>query len=238
MDVNQTPSSQVATPQTNTVGETNTDGSKQSVTPQQADASKEAKPADQLYSDQKPESDKQEPAKEGEGEPSKGAEKKEGEKSEEVAYEIKAPEGVTLDPETVTEFTAFAKENKLAPEVAQKVADIGVKHFQKLQKIQEQQLAETIEGWVKETQNHPQLGGANYNKTVEVSQKGIAVIQRPEYGGEIKGLGDALDSGWGNHPAFVELFHRIGKLNSEDTVEHGKPSDVQVSPADAIYGKN
>ena len=46
-------------------------------------------------------------------------------------YELKMPDGVALDQEAATEFTAIAKELKLDQATAQKFADVGAKTAQR-----------------------------------------------------------------------------------------------------------
>lgn len=225
----------VATPQNPINGETKPDGLNPVPVTEGKQNDQEVKASDALYSEGKEEVKPDSEKKEG-----KDESKPEEKKQEEVGdFEIEAPEGVTLDPEGVKSFKDFAKEKGLAPDVAKEVGKFGVEYVQKLQKQQAEAFAEVRKGWVESVKNDPKLGGKNFKDTLETSLRGVSIIQSPEHGGEIPGLKDALDSGWGDHPAFVEVFRRFGAMNKEDKVEHGKPvNNLPKSAADVFYGKD
>lgn len=227
MDKNQETSlNSVATPQDNTAGQAKQEANQNQnqVTPPSAD-----KPVDQKPQDpSKPEDSKQSenksdaPKTEGKDQKSEVPEK----------YEFKAPEGVALDPVAVDEFTTFAKESGLSQDKAQKAVDIATKHFQKLQNQATENFQKVREDWKKEMENHPTLGGAKYSESLEIAKRGVKAMS------DIKGLTESLDSGWGDNPAFLELFHRIGLTVSEDKFVSGKPASGEKSLGDILYGKS
>lgn len=123
----------------------------------------------------------------------------------EVAYEFKAPDGVELDKDATTAFTAIAKDLKLAPDAAQKVVDIAVGMQQRAVEAHTKQVAE----WADQVKADKELGGDKLPQTLATAQKAMA-LGPPE----LKQL--LNDSGLGNHPAMVRFMHAVGKALSED----------------------
>lgn len=123
----------------------------------------------------------------------------------EVAYEFKAPDGMELDKDATTAFTAIAKDLKLAPDAAQKVVDIAVGMQQRAVEAHTKQVAE----WADQVKADKELGGDKLPQTLATAQKAMA-LGPPE----LKQL--LNDSGLGNHPAVVRFMFTVGKALSED----------------------
>ena len=153
--------------------------------------------------------DKDDKGKEGEG--------KDGDKPTEVdAYEFVAPEGVTLDTELVTEFTAIAKELKLPQDEAQKIVDLGPKIMQKFADAQAQIVVDAQAKWRADTLADKEIGGDNLEQNLALSRKALDTFGTPE----LKTL--LAESGLGNHPEVIRVFNRIGKGISNDGLVTGK----------------
>lgn len=149
--------------------------------------------------------------------PNADGKKTEGEGAPEVpeTYEFKMPDGMDLDPEAATEFSALAKEFKLSAENAQKVADIGAKLVQKAASVQAEQFAAIKAEWTKEVTNDAEIGGAKLQENLGAARKAIET-----FGG--KDLRELLNAtGFGNNPVVVKAFVRIGKAISEDGFVRG-----------------
>lgn len=130
-------------------------------------------------------------------------------------YEFKMPEGVELDSEAATEFSALAKDLKLSSESAQKVADIGAKLVQKAAAAQAEQFAATKAEWAKEVTNDKEIGGPKLQENLGLARKAIET-----FGG--RELREFLNTtGFGNNPLLVKSFARIGKAISEDGFVRG-----------------
>lgn len=148
-----------------------------------------------------------------------------GSKTTEVAYDLKMPEGVELDKAAADEFTTFAKDAKLTPEQAQKVADIGAAMIQR----QAQQFATTIETWQTAVKTDPEIGGDKLDATLASAKSVLATFGKPE-------LTAVLDqTGLGNHPELIRLLANIGKKMSPDTFVGGKQEPVAADPAKLMY---
>lgn len=144
------------------------------------------------------------------------------------------PEGMALDADVLGEFTAFAKELNLPQDKAQKIVDFQTKLATK--QAEESQAAAMKQGqeWISAVKNDPELGGANYEKSVASAVK---VIQA--FGDE--GLKTLLnDSQLGNHPALFKFCHRISQAISEDRfVLPGSQSTTgRKSNEEVFYGGN
>lgn len=123
-----------------------------------------------------------------------------------ITYELSAPEGMTLDADAVTEFTAIAQELKIAPEKAQALADIAVK----MQQRQVEQHAQTQEAWVGEIKADKDFGGDNFEANIAIARKAIERFGSPE-------LKAYLDqTGLGNFPPLIRAMHQIGLAISDD----------------------
>lgn len=132
----------------------------------------------------------------------------------EVNYEFKMPEGIELDQDAAQEFTAWAKEQGLKPEQAQKVADIGAKMMQK----QAEMHAQTVSAWVEQVRADKEIGGDKLEENLAYARAAIDAFGSPE----LKEILNA--SGLGNHPAVVKAFIQAGKRIAPDTFVAGNRS--------------
>lgn len=141
------------------------------------------------------------------------------------AYEFKMPDGVEIDKAAADEFTAIAKELKLAPEAAQKVADVGAKMAQR----QAEAHANLVTSWAEAVKADKDIGGDKLEQTLAVSRKAVEAFGSPE-------LKELLDStGLGNHPAVVRAFFNAGKAISEDGIVKGTPPAGPNDPAKTLF---
>lgn len=137
---------------------------------------------------------------------------------DEIVYEFKAPEGVTLDQARVEKFTALAKDLKLPADKAQAVVDLAVDA--------EVQRAEAFEAqkavWADEIANDKVLGGDKLNENLAIAKKAYSLLPAAE-AESFKAMLNA--SGYGNHPSMVRLLHAVGTALSEDKfVPGGAPA--------------
>lgn len=139
--------------------------------------------------------------------------------------DFKVAEGLTLDPEMVAAFKPLAKESGLTQEKAQKFVDLAVQ-------IQQRTLdgifaahEERKSTWLKEAQADPEIGEdvKKWDPEVKDSAKdSVAVRAFNTIAQNHPQLRAAVDElGIGNHPEFLRMFYRIGKMMREDTFELG-----------------
>lgn len=146
-------------------------------------------------------------------------------------YEIKAPEGVTLDAEALGEFEGLAKELKLTQEEAQKVADIGPKLAQKWAAQQAEAIQTAAAEWAATSTADKEFGGDKLAENLAVSKKALDAFGTPE----LKAL--LNDSRLGNHPEVIRFMYRAGKAISEDRMVTGGagPATAQSTAAKTLY---
>jgi len=129
--------------------------------------------------------------------------------------EFSLPEGLRIDEAAFGEFSPLAKEFGLTQEQAQKLVDVAAGLVDRTTKTAEGVHAETIKKWADDSRNDAEVGGKDFDANL-----GIALAAIDKFGDdELKQILDA--SGFGNHPAVVRLFYRVGKAASNDTFVSG-----------------
>lgn len=130
---------------------------------------------------------------------------------------LKIPEGVKLDDAQVGEFKTKFGELGVAPEAAQWAMDKHVAEMKRydhsLRQAQHDQFAETRRGWTKQALADPEFGGAAWetNKT-QIAQMRDMLVEpdhRDAFAQFLK------DTGAGDHPEFLRVFHRAARYFAE-----------------------
>ena len=148
-------------------------------------------------------------------------------------YDIKVPEGMSMDTEALERFTPVAKELKLSNDQAQKLADLYAERQEATFKAQREAYAKTVEGWIKEVKADKEIGGTNLPVTQATCKKALSVYD-PD--GEFMKLMD--ESGFGNHPAVLRFVNRVGKSVKEDQGVQAKSSAPRERDINKIlYGE-
>lgn len=148
-------------------------------------------------------------------------------KVDDVAFEVKAPEGVELDQTSLDEFTKIVKDKALSPsERAQKLVDLAVKR----EADRAQAFAETVQSWADTVAADKELGNP---ENQAAARKIVEDFGTPEF----KSLLNS--TGMGNHPEVVRFVMKIGKALSEDAVIKARgtpPSGASRDLASVLYG--
>lgn len=143
-------------------------------------------------------------------------------------YEIKVPEGMTLDQVFIDELTPVFKELKITQAGAQRLADIYTK---KLQAVADTQ-ATDFKNFLKDSYDETVTAlGAKYKEELAY----VAKVRDMFLSEETREMLDA--SGLSNNKAFILDLIKLGKLISEDKLVGGKketPSGMK-SAADIMY---
>lgn len=154
----------------------------------------------------------------------------------EVAYALALPKDAQIEASAIERVTTFAKDHKLAPDVAQKaldLADAEVKADRNKQNVLAIESFKTMatKQWVEDVKADTEFGGDKYLITVE----------------EVKRAADRFltdadrevlnTTGWGNHPMLVKMFARIGRAISNDKLVNGNSnvSGVQKTDGQVLY---
>jgi pyruvate/2-oxoglutarate dehydrogenase complex dihydrolipoamide acyltransferase (E2) component len=137
-------------------------------------------------------------------------------------YEFKMPEGVELDEAAAPLVQELFKELGLPQDKAQAVFDKLLAIDQARQPSAEQAEQQQVEAigalnksWADECAKLPDIGGDNFNKSLETTSKVMVKFATPE-------LRQMLNhSALGSNPEFFKFIHSIGSAMSQDTLEHG-----------------
>ena len=140
-------------------------------------------------------------------------------------YDLQMPEGVTLDSTAADEFTTIAKELKLDQGQAQKLADVAAK----MQTRQAEQHSKLVETWVESVKTDKEIGGDNLAENLGIARKALDTFGSPE-------LKDVLNAtGFGNHPAVIKAFVKMGKAISEDRFVTGGAKAANTDMAKTMF---
>lgn len=210
----------------------------------------EEKPAENT-ADAKPEGDKPKeaaPEKPVEVKPETKPEEKPAEQAPEVKpeaqpepikYEFKFPETLKPEAKAIGDLSSVFNEGKVAPEVAQKIIDIGSKaitdYAESLRRDQMKVFADTRADWRKQVMASEDLGGAGH-------QTAMAAVARmrdmlcsdhapgtQEYEADHKALNDFMRyTGAGDNPVFLRILHRAARFFDEPSMP---PSGANPPPS-------
>ena len=136
-----------------------------------------------------------------------------------VEYTYTLPDGMELDAKGAEALTAIAKEHKLPPAAAQKIADI----YAERQQAQAQAWADTVTTWETEVMKDPAIGGDKWPESRAVAKQALETYGTPE----LKALLDS--SRMGSHPEVVRFFHKVGLTLKQDSIVTGTPKPAARS---------
>jgi hypothetical protein len=145
------------------------------------------------------------------------------------AYDIKVPEGITLDEASLGEFTSVFKELNLTQEQAQRLADVQAAFVQKQNEATAAQFAQ----WQEASKTDKEFGGDKLQENLAVGKKALDTFFSPD----VKQM--LVITGLGNHPEVIRGFIKIGKQLSDDSVIRGSgtsPQAARKDTADVLYG--
>lgn len=152
-------------------------------------------------------------------------------------WSLKAPEGQTWDESTAAtakEVEAFAKAEGLTQAQAEKFLARESAAAEARTVAQTKDIEAVGQTWLKQAQEHPEIGGKNLDGAVANAKRALAAWATPE---ERKAI---ADSPFANNPLFLAILNRAAKaLPAEDTIHaggaHGAPRGP-INPAEIMYG--
>jgi len=154
-------------------------------------------------------------------------------------YELKMPDGVEVDKELSQAIGAEFKELGLTHRQAQKLADKYIAVMQQREQQRWENFSKTVAKWADEAKSDSEIGGENWNTTVENARRAVAKFGTPK-------LREYFDAtGGGNHPEVIRFMAKVGAMIREDkpatggAVGAGKPADPAhiLFPDDAPKAK-
>lgn len=161
------------------------------------------------------------------------------------ATKIKYPEGWTADDAIMKDFLPIATKMKMSQEDAQALVDLQVKSIQGIQGAMEQAQTEAYAkqhaDWKAALATDKVVGGADLNKNIDIALRAVK-----KFGdAELINLFQHYDKdknptgmGFGNIPALVRAFFKIGQTISEDSFgnQGGNNNQNNVDPAMKLFG--
>jgi hypothetical protein len=178
---------------------------------------------------------------EGQGQADADATKPEGDKPEdkepvgapEAYAPFEVPEGFTLEGERLEWAQAQFKELNLSQAQAQKLVaaycQANGENLATQAAFLEQERAQRIETW---GQQAKEVFGAKYDETLTLARAGVAAVNDPE-------LLEVFNAeGWGNHPALIKAFAKLGELargSGPKGLEGETARTEQPSDGDRMY---
>lgn len=150
---------------------------------------------------------------------------------EEIKYDLKLKDEDLIEKTRVSEIEAYAKANKLTNEQAQRLLDGELSAVSKYKERQLNNLETITENWRQDVINDKELGGENFNKSVEFAHRALN-----QFGNET--LKEQLNkTGLGNHPELVRMFAKIGQAMADDKIiKSGSLSAPKKSMEEVFYG--
>lgn len=163
------------------------------------------------------------------------------------------PDGFEISAEGSADISEIAKEFGLNQAQAQKMVD---KHFDIVSKNNDSITAakdSTLKEWAGQTMADKEFGGANLSENMAGARKAMNSFSQPAVDADGKAIlhqdgslkGQQMsevevlmnESGWGNHPAMIRVFHRINQAMSQDHFVQGdmKPLEQKKSAAETMY---
>ena len=126
-------------------------------------------------------------------------------------YDLKLPEGSTLDQKAIEAVSAFAKEKGLSQEAAQAVLEREHALIKGHHEAQMQEWEATKKQWLDASMSDKEFGGDRLKESVEIASR---AIKRFDPTGKMTEMLET--SGLGNHPEVIRFMKRIGEAMAED----------------------
>nr|WP_281127719.1 hypothetical protein [Sphingomonas sp. AR_OL41] len=157
-----------------------------------------------------------------------------------AAYDLTAPEGMTINPADLEEATPIFKELGLSNDQANKLMPVAAKFAQRIADQANQailaQVQQDRKAWLDTAKADPEIGGQHWDGTIKTAASALDKL------GFVKGSPFRVlldESGLGNHPEMIRAFTKVGKAIGEDSnfvrVESG---GAPRSHAQVLYGNN
>lgn len=154
------------------------------------------------------------------------------------AYALTAPEGFTLDAESLAVAEPIFKELNLSNDQAQKLMPVAAEFAKRIQTAGQQQVLSQVvaqrKAWAAEAEADSEIGGANWTASQGTAAKALDTLGF-EKGSAFRNLLD--ESGLGNHPDMIRAFVRVGKAISEDSdfVRGDGGAQIKRSREEVLY---
>lgn len=152
----------------------------------------------------------------------------------EPVYELKKADGSLVDASEAEKIVSFSKEHGLSPAQAQAIYNRENAVLSSTKSAFEADAVKQYEAqklqWIEEGKANPVFGGEHFAQNVQAAHLELKKYASPSF---IKLLDD---TGFGNHPALLEVFFNIHKANQDDvSVRQGQPPSERKHTKDVLY---
>lgn len=147
-------------------------------------------------------------------------------------YDLKLPDGSLLHASHVEKIASDAKALGLSQEQAQGMLTRESQLRASFIEDAKAELETKSTAWVEEIKADKELGGAEFERTAEMSKRFIDRFADEETKKTLN------ETRFGNHPGLVRMIARAAKLMSEDTmvIPGAQVSTAKKSAAEILYG--
>lgn len=133
------------------------------------------------------------------------------------AYELTAPEGMTIDTDLLEEATPIFKEAGLSNDQANAILPVAKSLMEKTQNATVQSMIDAgnqqRKAWLDEAKADAEIGGNKWDASLHSAAKALDALGHPEGSPFRTALNE---TGFGNHPEFIRIFAGLGERIGED----------------------
>lgn len=149
-----------------------------------------------------------------------------------VVYDFKFADGVPVDDAFKSDMTAWAKEHKLDPKAAQGAADLAAKYGESMAEKFTNDMVNLRNEWATQARADKEYGGDNFDANLAGANKALQQF------GSLELIKVLKDTGLGNNPEVIRLFHNINKTISQDSVAAAisASASAEKTQAQRMYG--
>ena len=152
-----------------------------------------------------------------------------------IEYEdFKLPENLSIDNEMMSTAKEKFAALKIPQDKAQELVDMNTEAVNKALQAKDQEWLNTTQKWATEVANDPELGGANYGKTISKANRALAKFD------QTGGLTDFFTtSNAGNNPDMIRFLVAVDNATSDAGFIKGGSSagpQKEESLGDIFYG--
>lgn len=141
-------------------------------------------------------------------------------------YTLTAPEGYPISEKELSDFNRHCLEVGMTKEQAEKSLEMLHSNFKSMQ----EQFEAQRQDWVREIKSDKEFGGEKFSASVADAKKALAQFDAD---GSVRTMLDA--TGYGDNPAVIRLFARIGRALGEDKMIGGRGTGSEKSLAERLY---
>lgn len=146
--------------------------------------------------------------------------------------DLKLPEGSLLPVEHVEKIKAWAQENKVSPEEAQKALERDSSTWKAFHEGQVQTVKNTIEAWPNQLRADKDFGGEKFKETIDLASRVLDKFGDADFKTELN------KTGLGNHPGLLKWAARVGRaMKSDELIMGNMTTAPALKPtAQVLYG--